>query len=305
MDRISEAVAATRAGRAVAVRNRYAGAWSTRYPAVHGSGLHIVKHGSFWLIPPSGRPVLVHPGDAVFVPHGPEHGFSQVPLPFQDLPPAAAGERTPNLDPFDVEFVSCCYHLDRGQVHESFAGLPDVITLTIDDTAHPQVRVLADLLGEHAAADQPGNDIALPAIVDLLLVHLLRAWHDQPAAATVSAFHSWPQFTDPDIAQVLQVVRENPHQPWTVQQLSGLARMSRATFARRFADMMGETPSGYLLHRRLNHGAQLLRFTDRPLVSIARQLGYSTEFSFAAAFRREFGIAPGRFRHRERSIAQS
>jgi AraC-like DNA-binding protein len=307
MDRISEAVAATRAGRAVAVRNRYAGAWSTRYPAVHGSGLHIVKHGSFWLVPPSGVPTLLHPGDAVFVPHGPEHGFSQVPVPFEELPPATAGERTPNLEPFDVEFVSCCYHLDRGQVHESFAGLPDVITLTIDDTAHPQVRILADLLGEHAAtAGRPGHDVALPAIVDLLLVHLLRAWHDQsagtcPTTPSAPSFQIWPPAADPQIAQILQLVRDNPDHPWSVQQLSGLARMSRPTFTRRFTETTGATPSDYLLQRRLDQGAELLRFTDRPLVSIARQLGYATEFSFAAAFRREFGIAPGRFRHRERS----
>jgi len=44
----------------------------------------------------------------------------------------------------------------------------------------------------------------------------------------------------------------------------------------------------------------LLRETKAPLAVIARQVGYSSEFAFASAFRREFGISPGRFRHRER-----
>ncbi|MFI5842566.1 helix-turn-helix domain-containing protein [Catenuloplanes sp. NPDC051500] len=39
-----------------------------------------------------------------------------------------------------------------------------------------------------------------------------------------------------------------------------------------------------------------LRETDVPLAAIARRVGYSTEFAFGAAFRREYGIAPGRFR---------
>ncbi len=105
---------------------------------------------------------------------------------------------------------------------------------------------------------------------------------------------------DPDIARAVQAVQENPDRAWSVQQLSDLTALSRATFGRRFAETMGETPSAYLLRRRLDQGAQLLRFSDLPLVAIARRLGYASEFSFAAAFRREFGIAPGRFRRRER-----
>ncbi|MBT0773251.1 AraC family transcriptional regulator [Kineosporia sp. J2-2] len=299
MDRISETVAATRAGRAVAVRNRYAGGWTARFPAIHGSGLHIVQHGSPWLIPEHGAATRLRPGDVVFVPRGPEHGFAHTPARLPGLP---AGERTPNLAHFDVEFVSCCYHLDRGQVHESFAGLPDVITLSIDDAAHPRLRMLADLLGEHAATDRPGDDIALPAIVDLLLVHLLRAWQDRPADVP------WPgqePVGDPRIAHALRAVHADPRRPWTVQQLADLAGMSRATFGRRFGQVTGESPGAYLLRRRLDRAALLLRSTHLPLAAVARQLGYSTEFSFAAAFRREFGIAPGRFRQREHAAPTS
>lgn len=295
MDVISEAVATTRAGRAVARRNRCAGAWGLRFPAINGTGLHIVRQGSPWLIPENGPPVPLRPGSVVFVPHGPPHGFSDAPAALRDLPAGPA--TTPEPVRFDVEFVSCCYHLDRGQGHDLLQGLPDIIVLAVDDDRSPTVRVLADLLGEHAAEAKPGNDIALPAIVDLLLVHLLRLWHDQRGAG------GWTETPDPRIAQVLRVVRESPSRPWTVQQLSGLAGMSRAAFARRFTTATGEPPGAYLTRLRLDHGASLLRHTDLPLAGIARQLGYATEFSFSAAFRREYGLAPGRFRHRERSAA--
>ncbi len=55
----------------------------------------------------------------------------------------------------------------------------------------------------------------------------------------------------------------------------------------------------YLTGLRLGHGAELLRSTQLTLADIAQQTGYSTEFSFSAAFRREYGVSPGRFRHRE------
>jgi AraC-like DNA-binding protein len=297
VDLISEAVTTTRAGRAVAVRNRHVGSWATRFPAVNGSGLHVVRQGTPWLIPDGGRPVPLGRGSIVFVPRGVPHGFSSGPMSFSDLP--AVRERPPELLTFDVDFVSCCYHLDRGRAHASFDDLPDVITTVLDENGYPALRTLADLLGEHAANPGPGNDIALPAVVDLLLVHLLRMWRDQEGA------DSWPAIADARIAEALRLVRENPRRPMTVQQMSDAVHMSRAAFTRRFTEVTGERPGAYLLRRRLDLGAQLLRRTDLPLASIAQQVGYATEFSFSAAFRREFGIAPGRFRNHERTSETS
>lgn len=288
MDPISEVVAVARAGRAVAVRNRYAGAWSTRFPAVNGSGLHIVTAGSPWVLPETGEPLRLSPGDIAFVPHGQPHALSHVPMRFQDV--ATDTVRTPDRDSYDVEFVSCCYHLDRGQVHDSLTGLPDVIAVTVVDD-DPTIRTLAELLGEHAVDDRHGSDIALSAIVDLLLVHLLRAWRNRPGSEDLP--------NDPEIARVLHRVRSDPGTVWTVEQLSRLAGLSRSAFSRRFADAVGETPGTYLVRRRLDRGAHMLRHTRQPLAAIAAQLGYSNEFSFSSAFRRQFAIAPGRFRQRE------
>jgi AraC-like DNA-binding protein len=58
----------------------------------------------------------------------------------------------------------------------------------------------------------------------------------------------------------------------------------------------GLGPHDYLTGVRLSRGARLLRETDAPLASVARQVGYSTEFAFGTAFRREYGISPGCFR---------
>ncbi|WP_305788233.1 AraC family transcriptional regulator [Symbioplanes lichenis] len=289
MDKITEAVATTRAGRAVATRNRFAGEWSTRFPEINGSALHIVRRGAPWLSTGRRAPVPTKPGDVVFLPFGPPHGFSHAPAPLSGMPPVET--RLPHSGPYDIEVVSCCYHLDRGRVHESFRGLPEAVTVNLDEQGDPALRAVADLLVEHAAGDGPGRDIALPAVVDLLLVHLLRV---RPGDG---------ETVDPPIARALRAVRDDPHKAWTAAQLSGVAGLSRAVFARRFTAAIGEPPGAYLLKRRLDQGAQLLRYTELPLAAIAARLGYATEFSFAAAFRREFGIAPGRFRRRERAVS--
>lgn len=112
----------------------------------------------------------------------------------------------------------------------------------------------------------------------------------------------WPQTDDPRVGAALRAIHDNPQRPWTVQQLSETAGLSRTAFSRRFTAAVGRPPMSYLISWRLNRGAQLLRGTDAPLASIARQVGYATEFAFAGAFRREYGVPPGRFRLRSATI---
>ena len=75
-----------------------------------------------------------------------------------------------------------------------------------------------------------------------------------------------------------------------------MAGLSRTAFTKRFTAVVGKPPMAYLTGWRLARGAQMLRETSAPLAVIARRVGYSTEFAFGGAFRREYGISPGRFR---------
>lgn len=72
--------------------------------------------------------------------------------------------------------------------------------------------------------------------------------------------------------------------------------MSRATFASRFTQIVGEAPVAYLTRWRMDLGARLLRDTARPVYSIAEQVGYQSETAFSKAFRRARGTAPRRYR---------
>ncbi|MER7078030.1 helix-turn-helix transcriptional regulator, partial [Saccharopolyspora kobensis] len=71
-------------------------------------------------------------------------------------------------------------------------------------------------------------------------------------------------------------------------------------FARRFTALVGRPPLTYLTWWRLTTAARLLRGSDAPLSVVAAQVGYSSEYAFANAFRREFTIAPGRYRNGKR-----
>src|SRR5262249_62254644 len=94
-----------------------------------------------------------------------------------------------------------------------------------------------------------------------------------------------------------------PAEPWAIESLARVVSVSRATLARRFADLVGETPPEYLTRWRIDLAAQRLRDTDDTVGAIAAAVGYRSEYSFSRAFTRHRGIAPGRYRRRARASA--
>lgn len=297
MDMISEVIGTVRAGNAYARRIAESGAWGARYPSFAGIGFHLVLSGTGWLILRGGESIALGPGDVVLVPYGTEHGLSHAPCVLGALPVASMGPEPPRPGPSDFEFLCGSYHLDGGKVHQFLRALPDVIAISPDYERHPQLRSLTALLGDDVSETRPGNDATRSALVDLTLVHALRHWQEQ------SGDEPWPAITDPGIAAALRTIHDAPDGQWTVRRLSEIAGMSRTTFVRRFTDLVGKPPATYLTGWRLTLGARLLRETSAPLAAIARQVGYSTEFAFATAFRREYGVSPGRFRQNMRAAA--
>jgi AraC-like DNA-binding protein len=72
--------------------------------------------------------------------------------------------------------------------------------------------------------------------------------------------------------------------------------VSRATLARRFADLVGEPPMSYLTGWRLSLAADLLARTDATVEAVAHQVGYGSAFGLSVAFRRVHGTRPSRLR---------
>jgi AraC-like DNA-binding protein len=86
--------------------------------------------------------------------------------------------------------------------------------------------------------------------------------------------------------------------PLTVDDLARAAGLSRAHFSREFRRAFGEAPHSYLLTRRLERAAALLRDTDRSVADICFSVGLQSVGSFTTSFTRTFGVAPTVYRER-------
>ena len=85
-------------------------------------------------------------------------------------------------------------------------------------------------------------------------------------------------------------------EPLGVEDLAAAAGLSRAHFSREFKRAFGESPHAYLLTRRLERAAALLRNTDRSVADVCLSVGLRGIGSFTTSFRRAYGLSPTAYR---------
>ncbi|MEU1299447.1 AraC family transcriptional regulator [Streptomyces shenzhenensis] len=299
MDVVSDAISAVHLGHPSSHRVRVSGSWCVRLDPYDGAGFYVVLRGSCWLLPDGGAPVSLGVGDAVLLPHGTGHVIADSPVdaavaeekavPFEQWL-AGAGPRA-RLDRDEVEMLCGKYWLDCSRLHPLLTELPEVVHLPSRVGSHLELRAAIDLLAGELDERRPGSCIALPSLLDLLLVYIIRSWMTEATSG------AWPRVLgDPVTAAALRAMHTNPAAPWSNDRLAAEAGVSRPTLARRFTTLVGRPPMAYLTWWRLILAATLLRDTSDTLATVAGRVGYGSPYALSHAFEREFGTTPGRYR---------
>src|SRR5436309_13135720 len=84
--------------------------------------------------------------------------------------------------------------------------------------------------------------------------------------------------------------------PISVADMARAAGLSKAYFTREFRNAFGESPRAYLLTRRLERAAAMLRTTDRSVADICMAVGLQSVGSFTTSFTRTYGMPPTAYR---------
>jgi AraC-like DNA-binding protein len=301
MDALSQVVEFTRRGRAQSARIEIRSPWAFRGPEETGAAFYVVLQGACWLVPADGHaPLSLGPGDVVLLPRGARHVIADDPRTPPVEPSCVGGQGSVNsLDAGGRNgarsvLLSGGYLLDRERSHPLLAALPEVLHVPADPGSNHSLRAAITLLGDELESGRPGAGAVIPALVDALLPLIVRAWLDTDPVCDEGDWRG--AFTDPGIADALERIHAEPNRAWTVASLASAVGLSRAAFARRFARAVGEPPLTYLANWRMTLAARLLRETDLKIAAVARQVGYTSEFAFAKAFKRDYGIAPGAYR---------
>jgi AraC-like DNA-binding protein len=281
--------------------------WGLRLFGMSAAAFHAVTVGVAWLRLPDQPPLRLLPGDVVLLPTGSEHGLAGDPdgplEPFDHAASKAALAAGGRLDvgalPVRTRVLCASYRHDPAVTTPLFTLLPDVVHVPAGATGAGALADTVRLLSGELAEPGPAATTLLDRLVDVLLIQVLRAWL---RADTAAPSGSWLRaLNDPTISAALTALHADPGRSWTLSALADHVAVSRATLARRFPAVVGQTPAAYLTRWRMDLAARRLRDTDDPIDRIARMVGYASEYAFSRAFSRDRALPPGRYRTQSRA----
>lgn len=108
---------------------------------------------------------------------------------------------------------------------------------------------------------------------------------------------------DKEQLQVKKVVESHIGQQITVDELAFLCHMSTSTFKRRFSEIYHTAPQKWLLTRKMELAAKLLRSADESPSGVYLKVGYQNHSSFSKAFRNHFGNTPSDYHLQHLNVA--
>lgn len=283
--------------------------WAVRLEDESPLSVTAVVRGHLWVVPDDAPPTRVEAGDLV-VWTGREHwtvADDPASPPIAVIRPGQQcvtpdgrslelelnqGVRSWGTSP-DGETVMLvgAYALEGEVSRRLLRALPRTIVLRRAELDTP----LVDLLAHEVVRDDPGQEAVLDRLLDLLLITVLRTWFARPDADPPAWYAGQ---ADAVVGPALRLMQHHPEHPWTVAELAGHARVSRAAFARRFTELVGEPPMAFLTEWRIALAADLLLEPDATIASVARRVGYATPFALSAAFKRRRGVSPRDHRRR-------
>ena len=256
MDAFGGLLSGPRAHGAFALRTIMDPPWSVRVEDRAPLSLAAIVRGDAWVLPDDGAPTRLAPGDLALM-RGPDpYTFADSPT----TPPQVVihpGQRCSTPDGADLEQA-----LDLGT--RSWGNDPNGTAVMLIGTYETQSEVgrrvlnalpalavldhatwespLIPVLAQEIVKDEPGQEVVLDRLIDLLLVAALRSWFSRGGAETPAWYRA---HADPVVGKAIAIIHHNPARPWTVATLAAEVGVSRAALARRFTELVGEPPMSY------------------------------------------------------------
>jgi AraC family transcriptional regulator len=172
---------------------------------------------------------------------------------------------------------------------EALAMNPDQLELIPEfRTRDSQIEAIAMLLLSEMKQENLGSRLYIESLVSVLSVHLLR----QYAAAKPSLHMYEGGLPQHQLRQVLDYINDHLDGDIKLADLAALLGMSQFHFSYLFKRSMGTTPYQYLLRQRVERAKQLLKQTERSIMDIALECGFSSHSHLSKQFRQLTGITP-------------
>ena len=272
--------------------------FAMRFPAKPALKFAAVLAGGCWIRLEGAEAVRLAAGDTFLLADAPPYILaSDVTLAPEDGYAAYEGGRANGLHlrGADVRIVSGEFMIGSGSADMLLKAISPFVHVSAGTGFAAVLRDTLAMLDRELAGGEIGRALMARRMADIALVQILRAHaHEkkEKGGRWIGAL------TDRQIAVALQCIHERPDHRWTVAELASASGMSRSVFAKRFDDLVGSPPLEYLRRWRLERAREALLDRGKSVTAIALEAGYASESAFRNAFKRRFGLPPGRCRTR-------
>lgn len=262
--------------------------------------LHYILSGEGQIKMRKQPPIKIATGSLVLIPSLNSHevlndGATVVPGP--SCKPAALNltqilKSAPGAEPSASRLVALCAHVNIGLM-----GATDVVNLIREPlvtqaTEASGLLVLVDTLMREVSEPRVGSRALIRALLLQAVIAMMR-----DRIATQDSTMDWmAALRDPTIWKALSAMLDNPGKSHSVESLADAAGLSRAAFARRFAEAYGAGPMELLRDLRVRKAGELLRNTELPVKRVAETVGFSSRSAFSRTFEATSGQSPSAFR---------
>ena len=279
-DVLSDVLRTLRATGTVYFCDQLAPPWEKHFTGEDGASFHQIRRGSCRL---ESDELVEHlgPGDLVFLAPGRAHTLSSEPSA-----PDAALLHADTL-------LLCGYCSFDNILGTSLSDLfPEIIVIRDQQMQELSwLQAILNQLSREYLSMRPGTEIVVNRMTEVLIVELIRMnFGQQGETILIKAL------ADKYVGKSLQQLHQHPEKPWSLDILAADVGLSRAAFAKRFKDLVGQPMFDYLTQLRMQRACQLLAETDSPLYEVASRVGYESDLAFTRTFKKRLGKTPTAYR---------
>jgi AraC family transcriptional regulator, alkane utilization regulator len=261
---------------------------------------HLVSDGSCHVQLKGEAPVSVAGGEIIMFPHGDVHVLASTPgtKPLRITTEAVVQLTHPDSmarvryggGGARTRLICGFFACDEALSGHLVKHLPRLMRCSV--AANGAASLLERGVGPSRKEAKPGQAAVLGKLSELLFVDAVRSYLD-----TLPEREGWPAgLRDRTASQALALIHRSPESDWTLESLSRAIGVSRTALADHFVRCTGAAPMQYLSQWRLRLAADSLGHTDRAIKAIAETARFASVAAFTRAFKREFGVAPARWR---------
>lgn len=200
--------------------------------------------------------------------------------------------QTQGCDTFEVMHLYLGLPLIDQAARDVLGTQADPITfLDISGGQDERISAMLEELRHEFIDERQPSPLIVHSLAQALAVHLVRRYLDpRRGARRGNALQAYK------LRRVIEAMNERLADDFSLANLAQLAELSEYHFSRMFKRATGLSPSQYFIRLRMSLARHLLLETDRSIIDIGLEVGYSSPSHFSQVFRREVGVTPSAYR---------